>query len=214
MRSRLTDDIRGSLGRRPSSLTASENDVYSKSEKDNQTDSKSNENGGPQSWSTSFEKLVHDSAGIHTFSEFLRKEFSAENIYFWAACERYSKILDKNERLKEAEAIFEKHLAVGAPEAVNVDSQARNTTQDKLSSGDRCLFVQAQKQIFNLMKFDSYARFIRSDLYKQCVQAEIANTPLPYPGGDQMDSLLKTRIATPTPTPTKVNTLWDILNSF
>lgn len=204
MRSRTNDDIRGSLGRRPSSLTASENDVYTKNDKDNQTTS-DGDKGGPQTWSTSFEKLLSDSAGIHTFSEFLKKEFSAENIYFWAACERFSKIVDKNDRIKEAEAIFEKHMAVGAADAVNVDSHARNATQENLCNADPDLFVHAQKQIFNLMKFDSYARFIRSDLYKQCVQAEASNTHLPFPGGDQMDSLLQTRIRTPTQTPTKVS---------
>lgn len=31
------------------------------------------------------------------------------------------------------------------------------------------IFDLAQKQIFNLMKFDSYPRFLKSDLYKQCV---------------------------------------------
>lgn len=207
MRSRTVDDIRGSLGRRPSSLTASENDVYTKSDKDDHTNSESGK-GGPQSWSTSFEKLLSDSAGVHTFSEFLKKEFSAENIFFWAACERYSKVMDKNDRIKEAEAIFEKHMAVGASEAVNVDSQARTTTQENLSNADRNLFAHAQKQIFNLMKFDSYARFIRSDLYKQCVQAENSNTHLPYPGGEHMDILLQTRITTPTPTPTKVSIIY------
>lgn len=49
---------------------------------------------------------------------------------------------------------------------------------------------QAQKQIFNLMKFDSYQRFIRSDVYKSCQTAEAQNQPLPYPG-DQLDSGLR-----------------------
>jgi len=41
------------------------------------------------------------------------------------------------------------------------------------------------------MKFDSYQRFIRSDLYKSCVEAEQKNQPLPYSGLD-LDELLKT----------------------
>lgn len=32
------------------------------------------------------------------------------------------------------------------------------------------------------MKFDSYQRFIRSDLYKSCLTAENEKQPLPYPG--------------------------------
>lgn len=55
--------------------------------------------------------------------------------------------------------------------------------------------MQAQKQIFNLMKFDSYQRFIRSDLYKQCLTAEQQKQPLPYPG-NQLDPNLRTAIET------------------
>lgn len=53
--------------------------------------------------------------------------------------------------------------------------------------------IQAQKQIFNLMKFDSYQRFIRSDLYKTCLAAEQQKQPLPYPG-NQLDPHLRTSI--------------------
>lgn len=144
-------------------------------------------------WGQTFEKLLNDSAGLHTFAEFLKKEFSAENIYFWTACERYRQ-LEYSDRVKEAIAIFSKHLAVGAAEPVNVDSQARNVAEENLDIADRDLFCQAQKQIFNLMKFDSYQRFIRSNLYKSCLEAETKNQPLPYPGGDQLDVGLRTVI--------------------
>lgn len=40
------------------------------------------------------------------------------------------------------------------------------------------------------MKFDSYQRFIRSDLYKSCLAAEAKKQPLPYPG-DQLDPGLR-----------------------
>lgn len=70
---------------------------------------------GVSAWGTAFEKLLEDPAGLHTFAEFLKKEFSAENIYFWTSCERYRQ-LDDAERSKEAIQIFTKHLAVGAPE--------------------------------------------------------------------------------------------------
>lgn len=45
------------------------------------------------------------------------------------------------------------------------------------------------------MKFDSYQRFIRSDLYKICLAAEQQRQPLPYPG-NQLDSNLRTSIET------------------
>lgn len=42
--------------------------------------------------------------------------------------------------------------------------------------------IQAQKQICNLMKFDSYPRFIKSELYKECLLRDISGQPLPLRG--------------------------------
>lgn len=36
-------------------------------------------------------------------------------------------------------------------------------------------------QIFNLMKFDSYSRFLKSSLYQECMRAEVDGQPLPDP---------------------------------
>lgn len=47
---------------------------------------------------------------------------------------------DHAERMKEANAIFSKHLAVGASEPVNVDSKARTMAQDRLNYADEDLF--------------------------------------------------------------------------
>lgn len=151
---------------------------------------------GPAVWGQSFELLLHDPAGLHSFAEFLKKEFSGENIYFWTACERFRQINDASERTKEALSIFEKHLANGSLEPVNVDSQARLRAQERLSSADKDLFLQSQKQIFNLMKFDSYQRFIRSDLYKTCVDAENKHISLPYPA-EQLDPMLRIAMQQP-----------------
>lgn len=97
---------------------------------------------GVQAWGNSFERLLEDTAGLHTFAEFLKKEFSAENIYFWTACERYKKITDHVERTKEANAIFSKHLAGGAMEPVNVDSKARTLAKQRLEFAEPDLFLQ------------------------------------------------------------------------
>ncbi|XP_017035815.1 regulator of G-protein signaling loco isoform X2 [Drosophila kikkawai] len=149
------------------------------------------EHGGPTSWGGSFERMLQDAAGMQTFSEFLKKEFSAENIYFWTACERYRMLESEAERALLAREIFAKHLANSSSDPVNVDSQARSLTEEKLAGAAPDIFAPAQKQIFNLMKFDSYQRFIRSDLYKSCVEAEQKGLALPYSGSD-LDELLKT----------------------
>ncbi|XP_037944886.1 regulator of G-protein signaling loco isoform X3 [Teleopsis dalmanni] len=146
---------------------------------------------GAAAWGNSFERMLEDPFGLHTFAEFLKKEFSAENIYFWTACERYRQLENKTERSVQALSIFNKHLGDGAIEPVNVDSHARNLSEEKLKCAEIDIFIPAQKQIFNLMKFDSYQRFIRSDLYKSCLEAEQKKQPLPY-GMEDFDELLQT----------------------
>ncbi|KAB7497147.1 Regulator of G-protein signaling loco [Armadillidium nasatum] len=138
-------------------------------------------------WALSFEKLIEDPAGLHTFAEFLKKEYSHENIYFWTACERYRMLTDEEDRREMAKAIFDRHLGMSASEPVNVDSQARQVAQDGLANPDEFLFTAAQKQIFNLMKFDSYSRFLKSDLYNTCLTHDRKGLPLPYPGEDTLD---------------------------
>lgn len=74
--------------------------------------------------------------------------------------------------------IYQKHLSLGAPEPVNVDSRAQQEVQEGLDKAVPDLFVTAQKQIFNLMKFDCYQRFLKSDLFKECMLREVQGQPV------------------------------------
>lgn len=109
---------------------------------------------------------------LHFLQEFLKKEFSAENIYFWAACERYRKLTSQPERCAEAQRIYKQHIGNGAAEAVNVDAQGVQAVELGLAEAGCHIFETAQKQIFNLIKFDSYPRFLKSDLYKKCLSGD------------------------------------------
>ncbi|XP_075152570.1 regulator of G protein signaling family member locomotion defects [Haematobia irritans] len=174
---------------RSASMSNSERSSFKK--KLSQGDKSKGQKKGPTAWGTSIETLLDDAAGLKTFAEFLKLEYAAENIYFWTACERFRNLETEMERQTEALNIYKKHLSNGSLEPVNVDSQARSIVERNLSSADPDLFHPAQKQIFNLMKFDSYQRFLRSDLYKQCLQAEKKGKSLPFTG-DNLDDLLKT----------------------
>ena len=90
--------------------------------------------------------------------------------------------------------IVRAHLELGAPEPVNVDSGARAATArlhscSSTSPPDRAMFLAAQRQIYNLMKFDSYprydkslfplyyqisSRFLKSHVYKECIRSEMS----------------------------------------
>jgi regulator of G-protein signaling len=41
--------------------------------------------------------LLNDEEGLHVFTEFLKKEFSQENIQFWTECEKLKASTDPDE---------------------------------------------------------------------------------------------------------------------
>jgi regulator of G-protein signaling len=41
--------------------------------------------------------LLNDEIGLHVFTEFLKKEFSQENIQFWTECEKLKNLSDLDE---------------------------------------------------------------------------------------------------------------------
>lgn len=57
--------------------------------------------------------------GMKLFEDFLKSEFSDENIHFWKACERY-KTLPEPTLEKEAKAIFSEYIAPHAPKMVSL----------------------------------------------------------------------------------------------
>ncbi|KAL3311503.1 Regulator of G-protein signaling 3 [Cichlidogyrus casuarinus] len=115
-------------------------------------------------WERSFDALLTDECGLYLFNEFLKTEFSQENIQFWMACEAY-KHLSGPKLNKEAQRIYRTHLSVQSPKEVNLDSRTRLQTIASLSTPNRLVFDSAQKKIQGLMEKDSYRRFLRSNIY-------------------------------------------------
>ncbi|KAL2097424.1 hypothetical protein ACEWY4_006631 [Coilia grayii] len=134
------------------------------------------------SWAVSFERLLQDPVGVRYFSEFLKKEFSEENILFWQACEFFSHVpeTDKKQLSQRAREIYNSFLSSKATTPVNIDSQAQ-LADDILNAPRPDMFKEQQLQIFNLMKFDSYTRFLKSFLYQECMLSEVEGRPLPDP---------------------------------
>lgn len=57
-------------------------------------------------------------AGQIAFREFLRSEYSEENILFWLACEEYKKIKTVPEMISSANRIFSEYVQTEAPKQV------------------------------------------------------------------------------------------------
>ncbi|XP_052444123.1 regulator of G-protein signaling 14 isoform X2 [Carassius gibelio] len=136
--------------------------------------------GQVASWAVSFERLLEDPTGVRYFTGFLKSEVSAENILFWLACEKFRKIpVHQTEQLKkEASSIYNTFLSSNATSPINIDDRVRVEEKD-VQNPHPDIFQKAQQQIFKLMKFDSYSRFVRSQLYQSCMLADVEGSPLP-----------------------------------
>uniref|UniRef100_A0A8B9H807 Regulator of G protein signaling 11 n=1 Tax=Astyanax mexicanus TaxID=7994 RepID=A0A8B9H807_ASTMX len=106
-------------------------------------------------WTFSFMELLNDPLGKKELLTYLEKEFSAENLLFWQACEEV--------RHGEASKIF---LAPGASRWVNIDSKTMEKTLQGIKHPHRFVMDDAQMHIYFLMKKDSYPRYLKSELYK------------------------------------------------
>ncbi|KAK6169189.1 hypothetical protein SNE40_020287 [Patella caerulea] len=128
-------------------------------------------------WAVSFHELLTDPLGLQEFENFLKKEYSQENIRFWAACEQL-KFCPVSEIPGKIECIYEEFLTTGSPHEVNIDSKTMESVQlnRKLKKPSRFTFEAAKEHIYTLMKKDSYPRFLRSEHYKSL----LANAFAPF----------------------------------
>ncbi|KAJ8011221.1 hypothetical protein DPEC_G00055910 [Dallia pectoralis] len=117
------------------------------------------------SWSDSFEELLRHSDGVETFSQFLRTEFSEENIEFWLACEEYKSIHSGTKKISKAKQMYAVFIESEAPKEVNIDYATKMAIQKNLAVPTNSCFDAAQTVVYSLMKKDCYPRFLTSDVY-------------------------------------------------
>lgn len=125
-------------------------------------------------WKFSFGELLKDEQGKEEFKKFLEKEFSGENLYFWIACQQL-KLSPSKDITKNAEKIYNGFLSSDSPNAINIDSKCQEITLKNMKNPDRFCFEAAQEHIYQLMKNDSYSRFLKSDQYKSLLTPKKSN---------------------------------------
>ncbi|XP_026777145.1 regulator of G-protein signaling 19 isoform X1 [Pangasianodon hypophthalmus] len=121
-------------------------------------------------WAQSFDKLMKNPAGRNVFREFLRTEYSEENMLFWLACEDLKKEINKNMIEEKARMIYEDYISILSPKEVSLDSRVREVINRKMQDPSPHTFEDAQLQIYTLMHRDSYPRFLNSPIYRSLVQ--------------------------------------------
>ncbi|KAG8520736.1 Regulator of G-protein signaling 1, partial [Galemys pyrenaicus] len=126
-------------------------------------------------WSQSLEKLLANQTGLDVFGNFLKSEFSEENIEFWLACEDYKKTESDLLHYK-AEKIYKAFVHSDAAKQINIDFHTREATAKKIKAPTLTCFDEAQKIIYTLMEKDSYPRFLKSDMYSNLLNDLQANS--------------------------------------
>ncbi|OQR68551.1 regulator of G-protein signaling 20-like, partial [Tropilaelaps mercedesae] len=111
------------------------------------------------------------SAGRKVFRDYLRCEYSEENILFWLACEELKKNTKEEEVEEKARLIYEDFISILSPREVSLDSRVRDIINKNMVTGPTAsAFDEAQLQIYTLMKRDSYPRFVTSPIYRKITE--------------------------------------------
>ncbi|VBB32829.1 unnamed protein product [Acanthocheilonema viteae] len=115
---------------------------------------------------TDVERILHNESYRKPFQQFLEQQFCAENINFYMAVEDYRSIPDSDleKRAEVGRQIFERYFAPNGIEPVNIDNSTSKTIRDAVMSEDftRQLYDVAQYQIFHLLKYDCWPRYLRA----------------------------------------------------
>ncbi|XP_068448646.1 regulator of G-protein signaling 5 [Clinocottus analis] len=116
------------------------------------------------------ETLLNNKGGRQAFREFLRSEFSEENLEFWLACEDY-RVTSLNLQKTKSSSIYSQFINPDAPQEVNLDAETRDALLSVTGSPCADTFSNAQQRIYNLMAKDSFPRFLRSPHCMEAIKA-------------------------------------------
>lgn len=122
-------------------------------------------------WGVSFDRLMKNKSGQKYFAEFLKSEYSDENILFWQACEELKRERNTEKIEEKARIIYEDFISILSPKEVSLDSRVREIINNNMVHPSAHTFDEAQNQIYTLMQRDSYPRFIASPLYKKILSS-------------------------------------------
>jgi len=146
---------------------------------DKETEDLSNLTAGEvKAWAESFERLMSSLSGQRVFREFLRCEYSEENILFWLACEELKQERNPEKVEEKARMIYEDYVSILSPREVSLDSRVREIINKNMMSPTQNTFDEAQLQIYTLMHRDSYSRFVNSSVYKELLKSTGAEPSL------------------------------------
>ncbi|XP_026868957.1 regulator of G-protein signaling 20 [Electrophorus electricus] len=122
-------------------------------------------------WAQSFEHLIKSARGRDHFRQFLKTEFSEENLLFWLACEELKKETNRTVVEQTVKQIYEDYISILSPREVSLDSRVRDVINKNMLEPSSQTFDDAQQQIYTLMQRDSYPRYMNSSMYAELIKS-------------------------------------------
>jgi len=119
-------------------------------------------------WAISLEDIILDPLGVQELLQYMKKEYSHENLRFWLAVQELKRGPGSDTKIKKkVKEIFEEFLSKGAKAEINIDGKTMEETRIAMKTPSRYTYDKAADHVYLLLlKKDCYPRFIRSEHYK------------------------------------------------
>ncbi len=121
-------------------------------------------------WASNIRYLLDDSDGVKLFKQFLDLEQCTNQLDFWFACRGLKMVAsDKKKILNLVKVIYRKYLK---GDLLNLSANIKKNIVAHLKADeiDQSIFDEAQSEVENSMRNDTYPLFLKSDIYVQYVQ--------------------------------------------
>jgi len=128
-----------------------------------------------RSWAINLEEIINDPLGVQELLQYMKKEYSHENLRFWLAVQELKHGPGSDTKIrKKVKEIFEEFLSQGAQAEVNIDAKTMEETRFAMQTPSRFTYDKAEDHVYLLLlKRDCYPRFIRSEHFKALLEYTI-----------------------------------------
>ena len=135
----------------------------------------------PKECRPSLSDILADEELALLLRNFMKQNQCVENLKFWIEVVHFRETkMDQTERLERANDIYAKYLHDKAECLINVDHSLKQDVSVALQDSEPLspdLYLQMELQIYGLMEFDIYRKFIASQAFKNwCKSLTFFNT--------------------------------------
>lgn len=122
-----------------------------------------------------FDQVMSSETWRTTFKHYLESARTAELLEFVEDVERFEKLTDFNERLEFGQKIYNTYLSTKAPKEINISRAFvlpvvlafKSRGEERRVCLRKSLFKPIKIQILNLLKYDSFPRFLQTQILAQ-----------------------------------------------